>query len=71
MVFRPVPKNRQNDQKTAISAAHRTGVPAGKRPGQSGKPRLVILPVFGNGRMTQRQYQPGQVADLPRLLAII
>jgi len=52
MVFRRDPKNRQNAQRTVIPAIHRTDVPAGKRPAQSGKRRLVISTVFGNGEMT-------------------
>ena len=46
MVFHCVPKNRQNAQRTAIPAMHRTDVSVGKRPAQSGKTRLVISPVF-------------------------
>jgi len=45
--FPRVPKNRQNAQRTAIPAMYRTDVPAGKRPAQSGKTRLVISPVLG------------------------
>ncbi len=54
MVFHCVPKNRQNAQRTVIPAIHRTDVPAGKRPAQSEKRRLVISTVFGNGEMTCR-----------------
>lgn len=54
MVFRRDPKNRQNAQRTAIPPIHRTDVTAGKRPAQSGKLRLVISPVFGNGEMACR-----------------
>ena len=60
MVFHRVPKNRQNAQRTAIPAMHRTDVSTGKRPAQRGKLRLVISPVFGEG-VTRRQQQPGQV----------
>lgn len=54
MVFHCVPKNRQNAQRTAIPAMYRTCVFVGKRPAQSGKRRLVISTVFGNGEMTCR-----------------
>ena len=54
MVFRRVPKNRQNAQRTAIPAMYHTCVFVGKRPAQRGKLRLVISPVFGNGEMTCR-----------------
>ena len=47
MVFHRVPKNRQNAQRTVIPAINRTDVPAGKRPAQRGKLRLVISPVLG------------------------
>jgi len=45
--FLRVPKNRQNAQRTAIPAMHRTDVSVGKSPAQSGKARLVISPVLG------------------------